>query len=273
MATVTGARDAIDAVAAAGTGDVDIAVAALQLAALVRPGLDLAPYLRHLGDLAARAARDLAGAPDDPRALATASAASLRDAYGYDGDRATYDDLRNADLAHVIDRRRGLPVALGILYIHVARALGASAHGINFPGHFLVGIGTQKGAVMLDPFHGGRMLDGDDLEALLPPGTELTQQHLAALSDRGTLIRLQNNIASRARIAGDWTRVVQTLETLARIAPNLAQFRFELGDAYLRIERPGAARAALQAALAAEPGAPWAAQARALLTATTRSLN
>jgi regulator of sirC expression with transglutaminase-like and TPR domain len=266
-------QDALEAVGKAGTGDVDLAGAALALAALARPGLDLKPYVSHLADLAARGARDLSGSPDDPRAIAAASAAALRDAFGYDGDRATYDDLRNADLAHVIDRRRGLPVALGILYVHVARALGASAHGINFPGHFLIGIGTGRGAVMLDPFHGGRVLDGDDLEALLPPGTELTQQQLAALSDKGTLIRLQNNILTRSRIAGDWTRAAQTLETLTQIAPDMAQFRFELGDAYTRIEQPNAARAALQTALAAEPQAPWAAQARALLSATTRSLN
>jgi regulator of sirC expression with transglutaminase-like and TPR domain len=264
---------ALDDVSAAGTQDVDLAAAALELAALARPGLDLAPYLSHLGDLSARAARDLAGAPDDPRALAAACASAVRDAFGYDGDRTTYDDLRNADLAYVIDRRRGLPVALGILYIHVARALGASSHGINFPGHFLIGIGTRRSAVMLDPFHGGRVLDGDDLEALLPPGSTLAQQHLSALSDKGTLIRLQNNILSRSRISGDWGRAAQTLETLTRIAPDMAQFRFELGDAYSRIERPGAARAALQAALSAEPGAAWAAQARALLAATTRTLN
>ncbi len=269
----TSPRDVLEAVGRAGTGDVDLAAAALALAALARPGLDLDPYLAHLGDLPACAARGLAGAPDDPRALAAAAGSALRDDFGYDGDRATYDDLRNADIAHVIDRRRGLPVALGILYIHVARALGASAHGINFPGHFLVGVGTGRGAVMLDPFHGGRVLDGDDLEALLPPGTELDQQHLAALSDKGTLIRLQNNILSRSRIAGDWQRAAQTLESLTFIAPDVAQFRYELGDAYVRTERPGAAQSALKAALAAEPQAPWAPQARALLSAATRSLN
>lgn len=261
------------AVADAGTKDVDLASSALALAALARPSLNLDPYRAHLAEVTAHALRQRRDIGDDPRALAGAVAATLRDAFGYDGDRTSYDDLRNADLAHVIDRRRGLPVALGILYIHAARATGATAHGINFPGHFLIGIGTPRGSAMLDPFNGGRMLDGEDLEALLPRNTPLVQEHLAPLSDRGTLIRLQNNILSRSRAAGDWVRVALTLESLTRMAPGMAQFYYELGDAYVRIERPNAARVALQKALAAEPSAPWAPQAQTLLSATLRSLN
>ena len=37
--------------------------------------------------------------------------------YGYRGDSDTYDDLQNADLVRVIERRKGLPVALSILYL------------------------------------------------------------------------------------------------------------------------------------------------------------
>ncbi len=269
----TGARAVLDAVASAGTRDVDLARSALALAAIARPSLDLAPYEAHLDDIAASAGCRVGDATTDPRAFAEAARTTLRDVYGYDGDRTSYDDLRNADLAHVIDRRRGLPVALGILYVHAARALGASAHGINFPGHFLVSIAAAKEAVMVDPFHGGRVLAGADLEQLLPAGEVLAQEHLAPLSDQGTLIRLQNNILSRSRPAGDWVRAALTLETLVRMAPGVAQFHYELGDAYVRIERPNAARVALQKALAAEPDARWAPQARTLLSATLRSLN
>ena len=57
----------------------------------------------------------------------------------YDGDRLNYDDPGNADFMSVIDRRRGLPVALGILYLHrAARAAGFQAMGLNTPGHFLL---------------------------------------------------------------------------------------------------------------------------------------
>jgi len=48
----------------------------------------------------------------------------MAEEHGYGGDRQHYDDLQNANLIRVIDRRRGLPVALGILYLHAARAQG-----------------------------------------------------------------------------------------------------------------------------------------------------
>ena len=269
-------RAKLDLIAAAGTGDGDIAGAALACSGLARPKLDLDPYHAHLGEISAGAVRALSqgsAATVDPRHVGFALSATLRAGFGYEGDRTTYDDLKNADLAHVIDRRRGLPVALGILYIHAARALGATAHGINFPGHFVVGIATGTGSILIDPFNGGQAVDAEDLEAMLPMGTRLQQDHVTALSDRGTLIRLQNNILTRSREGGDWPRAALTLEILSRIAPENAQFRYELGDAYTRIERPNAARKTLQDAIALAPDAPWSAEARRLLAATKRSLN
>ena len=54
--------------------------------------------------------------------------------HGYSGDELTYDDLQNANLMRVIDRRKGLPVALGILYLHAARAQGWDRSVSAFPG-------------------------------------------------------------------------------------------------------------------------------------------
>ncbi|BCW86921.1 hypothetical protein sos41_00450 [Alphaproteobacteria bacterium SO-S41] len=265
-------RAVLDEAGKAGTGDIDIAAAALALSAIARPGLDTAPLAAHVAGLGP-AAQGALEQIDNHREVAAVLAATLHGVFGYTGDRKTYDDLGNADLATVIERRRGLPVALGILYIHTARALGASAHGINFPGHFLVGLATKSGAILTDPFNGGRTVDGDDLEAMLPRGTPLDQGHIAALSDRGTLIRLQNNIVTRAREADDWARVAVTLETLMRIAPDAVNYRYEWGAALARIEQPIAARTALGEALLREPQAPWANDARALLGRLNRSLN
>ncbi len=44
--------------------------------------------------------------------------------FSYQGDRQTYDDLQNANLMRVIDRRKGLPVALAIS-TSTRRAAGA----------------------------------------------------------------------------------------------------------------------------------------------------
>ena len=88
----------------------DIAEAALLLASLERPQVSLDRYRAHLADLdtavaaRGRGTRSAAG-------QAAALVAVIRDAEGYCGDDLTYDDLQNANLMRVIDRRKGLPVA------------------------------------------------------------------------------------------------------------------------------------------------------------------
>src|SRR3546814_8702530 len=70
--------------------------------------------------MAGALARMDAGPEVAPRAIALAGV--LLAEFGYHGDTESYDDPQNADLVRVIDRRMGLPVSLGVLYIHAARA-------------------------------------------------------------------------------------------------------------------------------------------------------
>jgi regulator of sirC expression with transglutaminase-like and TPR domain len=151
----------------AGDGPHDIATAALMLAALDHAGRPLKPYQDHLAEIAEHArgeAKMALHAEDGARAMS----ALMVGRYGYDGDRLNYDDPRNADFMSVIDRRRGLPVALGIFYIHAARAAGFETVGLNSPGHFLLRLSLKGHETLVDPFNGGAALDLDRLGA--PPG-------------------------------------------------------------------------------------------------------
>ncbi len=105
----------------------------------------------------------------------------------------------------MIERRRGLPVALGILYMHAARAAGMTASGLNTQSHFLVRLGHRHDDVTIDPFNGGVVLEAG---AALP--AQLGDAHLAqAVGDTDVLLRLQNNLKLRALENGDaagrWT--------------------------------------------------------------------
>ena len=82
------------------------------------------------------------------------------------GDAETYDDLQNANLISVIRRRKGLPVALGIIWLHTARAAGWGAHGVDFPAHFLVALEGKSVQAVIDVFGGGVTLDARDLRVL-----------------------------------------------------------------------------------------------------------
>ena len=87
--------------------------------------------------------------------------------HGYSGDELTYDDLQNANLMRVMDRRKGLPVALGILYMHAGRAQGWDTVGLAFPGHFLIRLADGPERLILDPFHGGQICGATELRGLL----------------------------------------------------------------------------------------------------------
>ena len=221
----------------------DIAEAALLLAALDRPGVDLAPYRDHVAVLARRVGPE-PGAVDE----------RLFVRHRYGGDTETYDDPRNANLTHVIDRRRGLPVALGVLYIHVARAAGLAAHGLNVPGHFLVAIGSADVMAVRDPFNGGRAVDAAELRrlvaAVLGPGAEADPAMLAPMNDRGVLMRLENNIKVRAVRDGDFPRAAAVLEAMVVLGPGEPALWRELGEVLGRCDRLLAAASALERSLA-----------------------
>jgi regulator of sirC expression with transglutaminase-like and TPR domain len=200
----------------------DLAQMALALAALGRPGLDAAPYAAHL-DALAREAEALA----EPGLMPAEQAAALNEVLfaraGYRGDRETYDDLANADLARVIERKKGLPIALSILYLHLARALGWPAAGVNFPGHFLVQLGSGDEGLLVDPFDKGAVREPPQLEALLKrihgPEAALSPEHFALAANREILLRLQNNIKLRCLKAGDVAASLAVVERMALVAP------------------------------------------------------
>jgi regulator of sirC expression with transglutaminase-like and TPR domain len=196
----------------------------------------------------AREVGDEARAASDLEAQAAALSRVILGRYRYEGDTATYEDLQNADLMRVIDRRKGLPVALGILYIHAGRAQGWDIAGLAFPGHFLVRLAAGGARVILDPFHGGKLREAatlrDLLKAVAGNEAELSPAHSAAVSDREVLLRLQNNVKLRLIESGQLEQALAVIEGMTLLAPAQASLWREAG--VLHVER-GNLRAAIGA--------------------------
>jgi regulator of sirC expression with transglutaminase-like and TPR domain len=220
---------------------IDLAEVALLLGALDYPETDLAPYRRHLAALASNLADTAALESETLDGRVAALTQVLAEQHGYAGDRRTYDDLQNANLVRVIDRRKGLPVALGILYIHAARAQGWRAAGINFPGHFLISVEDDDERIILDPFEGGMQVDLARLQLMLKTAlgadAELQPEYYASMTNRGVLLRLQNNVKKRVLDTGDSARGAAVIDGMLAIAPEIpdlwreaAELRAELGE-------------------------------------------
>ncbi len=259
--------------------EINLAEAALALASLDRPDSDPERYRHHLSLLARDTAEAGArlGADDVLEGRVEALTRVLVERYGYEGDGKTYDDLQNANLMRVIDRRRGLPVALGILFLHAARAQGWSAAAINFPGHFLVRLELHGERLLLDPFHRGRVCDSRDLRELLKfvlgPDVELAPKHYAEIGNREVLLRLQNNIKLRLLQAEDTERAVGVMEAMLMFAPATPDLWCDLGLAQARLGNLRAAVVALDNFLQLGGRDPRRAEVFALLQQLRRKLN
>ncbi len=212
---------------------IDLAEAALLLAARERAGVSLARYRDHLGELANAVKTHPGSTSGSLEGRQSALADAVHGVFGYAGDRQTYDDLQNANLMRVIDRRRGLPIALGILHIHCGRALGWDICGLNFPGHFLIRLDDGGARMILDPFNGGAEVTAAELRELLKathgPDAELAPEHYAPAGNRDILIRLENNRKIRLLKADRITEGLQSVEDMLLFAPGEPSLWHEAG--------------------------------------------
>ncbi len=237
---------ALEAIGQLPDAELDLADAALQLARVDAPGADWRAARAHLSDLARDAVAAAGAVPAlDIAGRAAALAGLLAARHRYRGDSETYDDPANANLIRVIERRMGLPVALGVLWLHAARAAGWAAHGVDFPGHFLVALQGAGRQIVLDVFAGGVSLDARDLRGLIKrvegAKAELRPGLLRPMDTRGVLLRLQHNVKLRRLRAGDLTGALACAENMLRIAPDSAALWRETALLNQRLDRVAAA--------------------------------
>lgn len=214
-----------------------LAEAALWIAADDLPQVDPAAYLDRLGELAARVRDTGAGTPADSAEQCAALSYVLFHEEGFIGNTTDYYDPRNSYLNEVLDRRTGLPITLAILFIEVARRVGLTAHGLNFPGHFLVAVRQPGGIVVLDPFNRGAVLAAEDLQARWQQTTRSRPPALAALlhpaDGAAIIVRLLNNLKLVYLQKNDLDRALGSLEKIVLVHPLGAEHHRDLGALYL----------------------------------------
>jgi regulator of sirC expression with transglutaminase-like and TPR domain len=240
-------RAALTAIGQLADSEIDIGNAALQLARVDAPDADWQKAARHLSDLAHGAVKRAAAMDkEDLPARAVALADLLAGEFGYAGDLDTYEDPANANLIRVTERRCGLPVALGVIWLHTARAAGWGCHGVDFPMHFLVALEGRKTQVIIDVFNRGQVLSAKELRALLKrvegEKAELRPGLLQPMSTRRVLLRLQNNIVTRRLDAGDLRGGLRCTEDMLLIAPDQAELWRQAGLLNQKLDQVAAAR-------------------------------
>ncbi len=267
-------RAALEATGTLPDVEIDIGAVALQLARIDAPQADWNAAAMHLSEIARQAA---ALAADTPMLRAESLTGLIALRHGYRGDAETYDNLANANLIRVTERRKGLPVALGIVWLHAARAAGWAAHGVDFPGHFLLAFDGKGQQAVVDVFGGGTPLDARDLRVLIKrvegPDAELRPGILQPMNARQVLLRLQNNIKLRRLRTGDVGGALACAEDMLRLAPDTAPLWRETAQIYHRGGQVSAALRCYERFLSLVPQGESAARVREVMTQLRSRLN
>lgn len=275
------ARAALTAAGQLPDAEIDLAAVALQLARIDAPEADWRAASATLSELAqasvAAAAADPEADAGDAERRRQVLARVIHGDFRFAGDTDDYENPANANLIQVAERRRGLPVALGILWLHAAEAAGWAAHGVDFPGHFLLAIEGGRGQALVDVFAGGTGLQAPDLRSLIKriegERAELRPGLVRLMDKREVLLRLQNNIKLRRLRAQDLPGALACAEDMLRLAPTHAAIWREAGLMNQRLDRIGAALACLERSLELDPEGLAATRARAVVEELRHRLN
>jgi len=253
------------------TPGADIAEAALELARLFQPRLDIRPWLVRL-DRYAAAVRQQVSLRASSSAMVEALGEYLFDEEAFAGDPEDYYDPRNSFLNEVLRRHLGIPISLSVVYLGLAQRLGLAAAGIGFPSHFLVQVRDEHGTRLLDPFEGGRQLSTQELNQRLrqvygdsAPTVESKPALLRPASQREILVRMLRNLKGIYQQRGDAINALTAIEAILALEPDLIE---EVGDralVYRELGYTSAAAEDLRRYLAATSDAREAAKLQPLL--------
>lgn len=201
--------------------------AALSLAQDEYPELDMQASLGEVDQLLARLRRRLA---DDASALQRVRVLNqfFFTDLGFAGNVNNYYDPENSFVPVMLRTRRGIPISLAVLWMELAQGLNLDAHGVSFPGHFMVKVSLPMGQAVIDPMS-GRSLSREELSELLEPyrrRSGLVDEfeaplglYLQSATPRDIVARMLRNLKEIYRSQQDWQRLLAVQERLVVLLP------------------------------------------------------
>lgn len=210
-------------------GTLETVHCALLFSQAINPGLDVQHHADVLHSLIDEAANTGIDSADSLLAF-------IHGKHKFRGNSDEYYSIENSLLDRVLEKRVGIPISLALVYLAIGNSCGLTVYGINFPGHFLVGVGTkpfsitaqqedtsqpiEPTAALIDPFaanvvsreqcfklldhlYQGRV-DADD-RYFEPAGNDII---LIRLIENIKAIYLQQNKAEKAMICLDYQLLI-----------------------------------------------------------------
>ena len=228
--------------------------AAVSLAQDDDPQLDVQGVLARVDELAERLRRRMPADGTPLQRLRLLNRYFFQE-LGFAGNVNNFFDPCNSLLPTVLESRRGIPISLAVLYVEIATQVGLKAHGVSFPGHFLVKVALPGGDVVIDPFS-GHPVSREALEERLAPFRQARTRRSAAdevplglylqpATARETLARMLRNLKEIHRSQCDWPRLERVQARLAALLPETWEERRDHALVLAQLGRHAAAADAL----------------------------
>ncbi len=262
--------------------------AAVSLAQDEAPDLDVQQTLTEVDLWLATLKRRVPGDADGLARLRLLNQYFYRE-LGFSGNLNDYYNPANSYLDAVVATRRGIPISLAVLWLELAQGLGLRAHGVAFPGHFMVKVNLPKGQVVMDPLTGQSLSREDLLERLEPyrargsdpqavgeRGGETNHEpplalYLQGASARDILARMLRNLKEIHRTQEDWPRLLRVLNRLVVLLPESWGEWRDRGLVYAEVGQYRQAAADLQTYVDHADGEPDVTAIRARLAGLLRT--
>jgi len=252
------ARDRLEGILARPDRELDLAEAALLVAAEEYPQLDVRSYLVRLDEMGVALRARLEEEPRPERAIMALNRYLFQE-QGFHGNVDNYYDARNSYLNEVIDRRTGIPITLSTVFMEVARRAGIEVEGVGLPGHFVVRVLLPSRPILVDPFHAGTLLTEKDcqerLDRIFNGKVKLEPKMLRPCRRRDMLERILRNLKAIYLRDQDKDRALRVVDLLVRIQPDSAEDLRDRGFLYAALDCYSLAARDLESYLSLAPAA------------------
>lgn len=220
--------------------DIDLFKAALLVARLDNPDIEIDVYLREMSRMAEDVKAKFPAGAEEAKKLET-----LTDYFfnqnGFHGGRTDYHNRSNSFINEVFDDREGMPITLSVIFMELGRRAGLNIVGVPLPGHFVVRHEPKAGAqVMLDPFDSGRIMTKLDIQGtvLANLNESLKPEHTMAATPPQIIERMLRNLLNTAGPDEDKARY---LDAILHLFPDRGPERFFRAMVRVRLGRKSSA--------------------------------
>lgn len=183
----------------------ELEAGSLLMARTVHKDVDPSACALRLDEIATRC-RELIAEPCSAREKCRIINRVLFHDYAFHSNLEHYSDPENSFLHRVLQRRKGIPISLCIVYLLVARRLGFVLEPVGLPTHFVMGCFLEQRPFFIDAFDGGTLRTREEMMVRFKLYQTTAANFLAPTPLREVLCRSCRNLVNHYTATGNLER-------------------------------------------------------------------